>query len=49
MAKVVDEASSRVEDLTRTVRQRTEKLALHGRERIQEEKDRLKSTVETIT
>lgn len=34
MAGAVDEASGRVEDLAHTVRQRTEEIARHGREKI---------------
>ena len=43
-----DETRAQAEELARTVQERTEEIARQGRGRIQEERERLKSTVETI-
>jgi gas vesicle protein len=44
----VDETRAQAEELARTVQERTEDIARQGRGRIEEERERLKSTVETI-
>jgi gas vesicle protein len=44
-----DQTRAQAEELARTVQEHTEEIARQGRGRIEEERERLKSTVETIT